>query len=487
MIPGDQSADAAGFAALIRTTGGRPLLLLDALQSLALQKDRCLPVVIVHGGAETFAEVRGICADSAAADRVVVLQAPEAGRRRGYPINVGIEYCLTQHPEAEFVFFLDDDDVVYPFFTSTMAAAFLASGADVVYAASNRREPGQAAAPGYFPRPIHHVLRENFITSNSYAIRAAALRNSRLRMTEELEYTEDWHFLICMLEAGFRFHALPATLSEFRIVSDGNLGGLAQKRDPAMWKAISLKIRRFINTRSFPLPGPELVRMSAPDDISSLKALLAEKEERLTDAATRLREETSQAAHYRNLLGEMEQKFLDADTRLNEKAAEAQHLQNLLGAMERKFLDADTRLNEKASEAQHLRNLLGEMERKFLDANNRLGEKTSEAQHLRNLLDEVEQKFLDANNRLGEKTSEAQHLRNLLDEVEQKFLDANNRLSEKASEAQHLRNLLLEKTSEADILGGQLASEQAAHLLASQELSALKAKLSKMPLRLFVR
>jgi len=473
LIPGDQSAQAAGFAALIRTTGGRPLLLLDALQSLALQHGRCLPVVIVHGDAETYAEVRRICADSAAADRVVVLHASETGRRRGYPINVGIEYCLTQHPEAEFIFFLDDDDIVYPFFTSTMAAAFLASGADVVYAASNRREPGQTAVPGYIPRPIHHVLRENFITSNSYAIRAATLRGSRLRMSEELEYTEDWHFLIRMLEAGFRFHALPATLSEFRIVSDGNLGGLAQKRDPPMWKAISLEIRRFINTNSFPLPGPELVRMSSPDDISGLKALLAEKEERLTDAATRLREETSQAAHYRNLLGEMEQKFLDADTRLNEKASEAQHLQNLLGAMERKFLDADTRLNEKAAEGQHLQNLLGAMEQKFLDADTRLNAKASEAQHLRNLLGEMEQKFLDANNRLGEKASEAQHLRNLLDEMEQKFLDANNRLSEKASEAQHYGNLLLEKTSEAETLG--------------QELSALKAKLSKSLLRWVVR
>jgi hypothetical protein len=456
LIPDSQSAYAAGFAALVRTTGERPLFLLDALQSVALQRASCLPVVIVHGDAATYASVREICADSAAADRVVVLHASETGRRRGYPINVGIDYCFAQHPEVEFVFFLDDDDIVYPFFTSTMASAFLASGADVVYAASNRREPGQPATAGYVPEPIHHVLRGNFITSNSYAIRAATLRDSGLRMAEELEYAEDWHFLVRMLHAGFRFHALPTTLSEFRITSDGNL---TQKRDPAMWKAISLEIRRFINTSSFPLPGPELVRMSSPDVTPSLKALLAEKEERLTDAATRLREETSQAAHYKNLLGEMEQQFLDASTRLHEKVSEGQHLQNLLA----------------------------EMEQKFLDANTRLSEKDSEAQHLRNLLDEMRQKFLDANTRLSEKDSEAQHLRNLLDEMRQKFLDANTRLNEKASERQHYYNLLLEKTSQADALGGQLASEQAAHLLASQELIALKEKLSKLPLRWLVR
>jgi hypothetical protein len=75
--------------------------------------------------------------------------------------------------------------------------------------------------------------------------------------------------------------------------------------------------------------------------------------------------------------------------------------------------------------------------------------------------------------------------------MEQMFLDARNRLDEKVSEGQHANNLLLQKTSEADglrsALGEQLASEQAAHLLTKQELSALKAKLSKLPLRLLVR
>ncbi len=437
---------------------------------MALQRDGCLPVVIVHGEAAAYAAVQKICLDSAAADRVVILHAPETRRRRGYPINVGIEYCLTQRPEVEFVFFLDDDDIVYPFFTTSMAAAFLASAADVVYAASNRREPGQPAVAGYFPEPIHHVLRGNFITSNSYAIRAAALRDSGLRMAEDLEYVEDWHFLIRMLQAGFRFHPLAATLSEFRIVSDGNL---AQKRDPAMWKAISLKIRGYINTNSFPLPGPELVRMSPPSATPGVRELLAEKEERLADAAARLREKTSQAAHYKNLLGEMEQKFLDANNRLNEKVPEAQHLRNLLGEMEQKFLDANNRLNEKVPEVQHLRNLLGEMEQKFLDANNRLIEKVSEANHLRNLLNEMEQMFLDARNRLNEKVSEGQH--------------ANNLLLEKTSEADGLRFEAEELAASRSALGEQLASEQAAHLLTKQELSALKAKLSKLPLRLLVR
>jgi hypothetical protein len=405
LIPADQSTAAAGFAALIRTTGSRPLLLLDALQSLTLQHVACLAVVIVHGGAAAHAEVERICGESGAAGRVVILPAAETQRRRGYPINVGIEYCFMQCPEVEFIFLLDDDDIVYPFFTSTMAAAFFASGADVVYAASNRREPGQPASEGYFPKPIHHLLRENFITSNSYAIRASTLRNSGLRMDEDLEYTEDWHFLIRMLQAGFLFHAFPATLSEFRIVSDGNL---TQKRDPATWTAISLEIRRYINTSSFPLPGPDLVRMQT-------------------------------------LLTELERKFVDASTRLSERTSEGQHTSILLHEMERKFQDAHTRLSQKASDAQHLGNLLGEMEQQLLDAGNRLAEKTSERQHYHNLL------------------------------------------MEKTSEADGLRLQTQELTSSIGALREQLALEQAAHLAANRELAALKAKVSRLPLRLLVR
>jgi chromosome segregation ATPase len=155
----------------------------------------------------------------------------------------------------------------------------------------------------------------------------------------------------------------------------------------------------------------------------TLQELLAEKERLFTDADTRLREKTSQAAHYTNLLGEMEQKSLDANNRLNEKASEAQHLRGLLNEMEQKFLDANTRLNE--------------TEQKFLDANTRLNE--------------TEQKFLDANTRLNEKTSEAQHLQNLLNEMEQKFLDARGRLKE-----QHYMSLLAEKTTEANGLRNQV-------------------------------
>jgi hypothetical protein len=261
------------FAALIRTTGARPLPLLDALQSLALQSLPCQPLVIVHGDANACREVNEVCSQAGLGLAPIVLHADNPHRKRGYPINVGLEYSSTRLPDVEYVFMLDDDDVVYPFFTRTMAAAFFTSGADVVYAASNRREPGRMPELGYSPRPIAHLLRENFITSNSYAIRLAAIRRSGLRMNEEWDQTEDWDFLLRMLESGFHFHPIPIAVSEFRVTSDGNL---PIKREPAVWNDISLQIRRYINTTSFRLPGSEVVSLCANPAASAADSLEAE-------------------------------------------------------------------------------------------------------------------------------------------------------------------------------------------------------------------
>lgn len=243
----------------MRTSGSRPQLLLDALQSLALQRFPCHAVVVVHGDSAKLRTVQEICAQHRGS-AVTVLHAADTSRRRGYPINAGIDYCASHLPETDFLFLLDDDDIVYPFFTGTLADAFFTSEADVVYAASNMRTLGSPTEPAYTPKPIYHVFRENFIPTNSYAMRFSALLRSGVRMPEDLEYTEDWLFLLRLLEAGLRFHPYPAVLSEFRMGSDGNL---ANKKDPATWKAISLAIRRYINTTHFPIPGNELTRWAA--------------------------------------------------------------------------------------------------------------------------------------------------------------------------------------------------------------------------------
>jgi hypothetical protein len=254
------SPPAPEFAALIRTTGVRDQSLREGLQSLALQGEPCLAIVIVHGSAESHARVQQSCLANHPADLIRVLHAPDSDprRKRGYPINVGIDYSLNV-PGIQYVFLLDDDDIVYPFFTAVMASAFAASEADVVYATANRREAGKPLAAAWPLQPYPRLFDRNFIPLNSCAIRAEALRRSGARADEEQDYLEDWLFLLRLLEHKFRFQGLDVTLSELRTDSAADL---ACRYDLEIWKSNALRIRQYINATTFPVPGADLARLA---------------------------------------------------------------------------------------------------------------------------------------------------------------------------------------------------------------------------------
>jgi hypothetical protein len=244
------------FGAIIRTQGKRPALLAEALESLSFQRPECTAVVTVHAPFDKVKEVKAVCRDLSV--RHEVLHAEDTNRKRGYPLNVGLSYCYGMGG-FDALFFLDDDDIVYPAFTRRMAQALSACRGDVIYAASNKRYLGRAPEPAYSPLPIARLLLENFIPINSYAIRFSRLAASQPFFDDSMDYTEDWLFLLHLLAQGFRFQALSDTLSEFRIISDGNT---EVKRDPMGWDRDALKVREFINNTLFPLPGNALVGMA---------------------------------------------------------------------------------------------------------------------------------------------------------------------------------------------------------------------------------
>jgi glycosyltransferase involved in cell wall biosynthesis len=248
----------ACFAAIVRTMGDRPQLLQQALESLTFQQDRCRAIVVVHGDSSAHQKVQQVCRRVGGLEHVA-LHAKDTGKRRGHPLNVGLDHCYDSESQPDFLFFLDDDDIVYPFFTRIMAAAFLTSQADVIYAASNRKEFGRPAAVGYTPKPIFLLLYENFITINSFAVRMETLRRQRCYFDEHFEYAEDWQFLVTLLQKGFRFEANFSTLSEFRIIRDGNR---EIKANPALWKQYSLQIRKQINRSDFVVPGAKLAGLA---------------------------------------------------------------------------------------------------------------------------------------------------------------------------------------------------------------------------------
>ena len=263
------TASSYSFAAIVRTQGKRMDSLAEALESLSFQRPACLAVVVVHASESVLSPVDAVCR-SVEGLNYVLCHAKDTGKKRGYPLNVGLDYCYQQEKELSALLFLDDDDIIYPFFTRKTAQALAATGGDVVYAASNLRRPGQFPEPAYRPVHIAHLFIENFIPINSYAIRFSRLRKARLLFDEDLDYTEDWHFLLRLLEKGFRFEPLHDTLSEFRITSDGNT---TCKKHPEAWKQASLKIRAYINRTQFSVSGHTLASavMSESADFSYQK------------------------------------------------------------------------------------------------------------------------------------------------------------------------------------------------------------------------
>ena len=204
--------------------------------------------MVAHAGEAQYAALRPLAAH--------VLHAADQNRKRGYPVNVALEYCLRQLPHVRYVFLLDDDDIVYPFFTRLMAEAFEQSQADVVYARANGRDAEGAPAAAFPLKPVYHLLDRNFMPSNSYAIRTAALRRAPVNMPEDMDSLEDWLFLLTLLERGYAFAPLEATLSEFRAQGD------ALSYDLDQWKSNAQRIRQYINRTKFPLPGGELAMLA---------------------------------------------------------------------------------------------------------------------------------------------------------------------------------------------------------------------------------
>jgi glycosyltransferase involved in cell wall biosynthesis len=226
---------------VIRTQGNRLELLSEAVESIASQDVTTEAVVVVHGDTAILEKVKASLASFA--DIAKVIHAPDVGRCRGYPLNVALRTLKEQERDYDFIFFLDDDDIVYPFFSRKMLEALKATEADVVYAASAKRVPWHAAETGYRPMPASCLVAGNFIPINSYVVRFSALRQCEFAFDESLEYLEDWDFLVRLYGQGSRFTGIEDTLSEFRITGDGNA---AVKRNPDLWASCERRVRERI-------------------------------------------------------------------------------------------------------------------------------------------------------------------------------------------------------------------------------------------------
>ncbi len=227
---------------IIRTQGKRMELLASAIESVRAQSIAMTPCIVVHGDVNVrdFVE-RNLPAEflKGTGKPAVILSAPDLGKRRGYPCNVGLSYLKDHADEYDFLCFLDDDDHLLPRFGEQLANAVRMNDADFAYGMTNALPQVGAPFIQHNLLPATALFIGNFIPIHSYLLRTEIVLKSNLSFDEGLDYLEDWDFLVQIAAAGAKGVPLFEVISEYRLLGDGNT---SQRNDPAHFEDCTNKV-----------------------------------------------------------------------------------------------------------------------------------------------------------------------------------------------------------------------------------------------------
>lgn len=210
---------------IIRTQGKRMELLISAIESVRAQSIAMTPCIVVHGDVETRDFVERNLPDAiknGLGGSLVVISATEPGKRRGYPCNVGLQYLKEHASEYDFLCFLDDDDHLLPQFGSQLATTVKMSNADFAYGMTNALPPVGDPFIQHNLLPAVTLFVGNFLPINSYLLKTEIVVNFDLKFNENVDYLEDWDFLMQVMACGAKGVPLFEVVSEYRLIGDGN-------------------------------------------------------------------------------------------------------------------------------------------------------------------------------------------------------------------------------------------------------------------------
>lgn len=248
---------------VVRTQGGRMELLENTLASIRAQSLQITPCIVVHGDDDLHDFVKRQLTKQSLPDEAVpavILKAPNTSRKRGYPCNVALDYLEKNRDTYDLLCFLDDDDHYLPGFADRLVHLMRATEADVAYCATNALPKTGEPVGQHKLLPFTALLAGNFIPFNSFLVRTEAVFAARARFNETLHYLEDYDFLVQLLLAGVRAEPLHETLSEYRLLGDGNS---TIKQDVACYQECEEQVRLRIAGAALSKPASATIRSSA--------------------------------------------------------------------------------------------------------------------------------------------------------------------------------------------------------------------------------
>jgi hypothetical protein len=245
-----------GGLCIIRTQGARIELLTGAVASVQQQGVPITPCIVVHGDEATRGMVeRQLLRElgPTSGPEPIFLAAPDLKRRRGYPCNVGLEFLYAHADRFDLLCFLDDDDHLLPNFGARLVEAMRQRGADLAYGLTNALPVSGEPELQHQLLPSVSLFHGNFMPIHSYLVRTDALLTVKARFDENLDYLEDWDFLIQVVGGGAKAVPLFETVAEYRLIGDGNT---QQRKDPEHFEYCLSVVRQ---------RGAEAARRLSPD------------------------------------------------------------------------------------------------------------------------------------------------------------------------------------------------------------------------------
>ncbi|MGE5414206.1 MAG: PIG-L family deacetylase [Syntrophomonadaceae bacterium] len=249
-------------AAVVVRTRNRPALLREALESLRRQTARPRQVVVVNDGGASPREVTDGFRDAFA----LLLEEPRQRQGRSAAANRGVALAA-----EELVGFLDDDDRCFPDHLAILSRAQRQGPEPTVYSDAVTVVYGRGS-DGWEPRirtlqysldyDPDYLLYANYIPIHTLLLPRELYRRVG-GFDENLEYSEDWDFLI-RLSAEAPLRHVRAVTCEYRVFeADANDPGHAAAGSGAFQDARKKIFERYAARRTDAGLGRVLDRMRA--------------------------------------------------------------------------------------------------------------------------------------------------------------------------------------------------------------------------------